>query len=86
MKVQVSRQEGVPRIYNRMKVQVKRAGGCFHDLQQDESPGKQAGGRARDYNRMKVQVKRAGGRAQDLQQDKSPGKAGRKACPGSTPG
>jgi len=41
----LDRQEGVPRIYNRMKVQVKRAGGRAQDLQQDESPGK-AGRRA----------------------------------------
>ncbi len=70
----------MPRIYNRMKVQVKLVRGRAQDLQQDESSGKTEEGVTRIYNRIKARVKLVGGRAQYLKQDESPGKVGRRAC------
>jgi hypothetical protein len=43
----------MPRIYNRMKVQVKLAGGRAQYQQQNESSGKQARGRAQDLKQDK---------------------------------
>jgi hypothetical protein len=38
----------MPKIYNRMQVQVKQAEGRVLDLQQDESPGKAGRGSVQD--------------------------------------
>jgi hypothetical protein len=57
----LDRQEGVPRIYNRMKVQVSRQEGVPRIYNRMKVQVSRQDGMSRIYNRMKVQVSRQEG-------------------------